>query len=541
LPVLAVVACAGLLASCGDDAAAPIPPKYTITLTVPATANEGDGTVASTVDIAPAPDTGTTVDVALSSDAPGNADVPAAVTVTDTGTAGFNITLRADDDIYQDAVDVIITATGPDCTPDLGMISLADDQAGRIIVTIPLDTAAEGDADLATCTVDVYPALTGSDTVDVTIGSDKADVVVLDTTVTVDSSGPAIFRLSFRADNATYEADALATILGYGPNHADGTDTITVTDDELGQITVTVPATATEGAGTLAAAGTVTVTPAPTSGTVTVDLGSIFPTDAVPAVASVDVGVSGTANFDIDIRTDNATYEADVDALFRAQSTGYVEGQDTITVQDDELGTITITLSDATEGDTGVLGTVTIAPPPTAGTVTVDLVSGNASAAVPATVVVDTSGTNTFAVTIRADNATYQPDVVATIDGTSTGYVAGADTITVTDDEIGVITVVIAPTGATEGDAPVTAQIMIGAPGVTDGTIVTVTLDSDSTADATVPAFVDVTITSETGNANFDITIVDDAITDGDILVTVTGSSAGYEEVTDDIRVFDDD
>jgi len=331
-PILMAVACAGLLASCGDDAAAPIPPRYTIALAIPATAAEGDGLVACVVDIAPAPDTGTTVEVTLASD-DAAAAVPTTVTVTDTGTAGFDITVRAINATYEGDIDAIVTATGPDCSPDLAMITVTDDELGVVVVTIPNGLATEGDADLTTCTVDVLPPPTGSDTVEVNIGVNSGYIIVLDPTVTVDSSGPAAFGLSFRADNDVYENDIHATVTGMSASYENGTDTITLTDDELGTVDVWVTASATEGDASVSC--TVTVTPAPDSGSVAVTLSSGSSSDAAPAVGSVDVDASGTASFDLDIRTDNATSEGDVNVTIRGQSTDYEGGEDTIWVQDD--------------------------------------------------------------------------------------------------------------------------------------------------------------------------------------------------------------
>jgi hypothetical protein len=331
------VACAGLLATCGDDEAAPIPPRYTITLAVPATAGEGDGPVACVIDIAPAPDAGTTIDIALASD-DAAAAVPNTVTVTGAGTAGFNTTVRAANATYEGDVGATITATGPDCSPDLAMIAVTDDEVGTVIVTIPSASATEGDADLTTCTVNVFPAPTGSDTVDVGIVVNSGYIVPLDATVTVGSSGPAAFGLSFRADNDVYEPDSHATVTGSSPAYESGTDTITLTDNELGAVNITVPDSATEG--DAGVQGTIDIfAPGVADGAdVSVSLNSTDTSAAdVPATVAVTI-TAGTGNgiFGITIRPENITVEPGALVTITGSSTGYEEGSEAITVYDND-------------------------------------------------------------------------------------------------------------------------------------------------------------------------------------------------------------
>ncbi len=557
MSILAVVACAGLLASCGGDSAAPPPPKYTITLTIPATTTaEGGVTVACTIDIDPAPDTGTSVDVALASDDTA-AVVPATVTVTDTGTAGFNIITRADDDLYQGSVDAIITATGPDCAPDLGMITVTDNELGMVIVSID-SYAVEGDANLTTCTVLVYPALT-SGTVDVSIGSGHGDVVVLSSPVTVDSSGPASFTLSFRADDTTFQDDVAAVITGTATGYQTGADTITLMDDKDGEITVSINGSTTvaEGSGVDADKGTVDVdAPYLADDTVvTVTLGSDAPAVALPET-SVDVtiiGGFGTADFDITFADDGVyTPAGSITATITGTNTDYesVGAPATVTVTDDEFGRVTLTIPGGpyTEGNSSVTGNVAVLDPGMAGTtVTVYLESDETSAAtVPASVGValdgSGNGSGTFSISIRGDDALYMGDVTVNISSTNTGYENDSGSVDVYDDETGLITLYNLGGPHTEGATSVTGDVDVYAPAFAS-TTVTVYLESSDTDAATVPASVSVDLDEfGDGTYTFDITIRgDDALYFGPLSTTISSTNTGYENDSDSMDVDDDE
>jgi hypothetical protein len=89
-----------------------------------------------------------------------------------------------------------------------------------------------------------------------------------------------------------------------------------------------------------------------------------------------------------------------------------------------------------------------------------------------------------------------------------------------------------------ESEAPLTGSIGFAPPIIT-GTDVTVTLVSSDTSEFTVPATV--VIPAGAGSVSFDITPVDDALSDGAIAVTLTASASGLTGDTHDIIVLDDE
>ncbi len=94
------------------------------------------------------------------------------------------------------------------------------------------------------------------------------------------------------------------------------------------------------------------------------------------------------------------------------------------------------------------------------------------------------------------------------------------------------------PLSATEGDGVLTGQGIIFLPAVL-ATNLTISLTSSDTSEATVPPTV--TVPAGQTNATFDITIVDDAILDGDQSATITAAAAGYTSGSGTIIVHDNE
>lgn len=197
-----------------------------------------------------------------------------------------------------------------------------------------------------------------------------------------------------------------------------------------------------------------------------------------------------------------------------------------------------IPASSATEGDPPVAATISIDQAPS-DDLTVSLSSSDGGqVSVPTEVVIQAGQTSeTFDVTIVND-PDVDGDVVVTITATATGRLPATDTITAIDNEIptGTFTVTISATEATEGDAPVSATLSVDNAPASD---LTVDLNSSLPGRASVPS--QVTILATQNSVDFDVTIVDDLVYEGDVTVTVTASATDYLSGSDDILVHDDE
>ncbi len=155
-------------------------------------------------------------------------------------------------------------------------------------------------------------------------------------------------------------------------------------------------------------------------------------------------------------------------------------------------------------------------------------------------------------VTIPANqtSATFDLDAVDDLfaDGTQTvtvtaaaaGFIDGADSVDVTDNEVPTLTVTVATASVSEGDgaAATTATVSRNDENLSGSLVVN--LASDDTSEASVPASV-LILAGQTTSAPFNIDAVNDALVDGTKTVTVTASAGGYVAGVDMLDVTDDD
>ena len=320
-------------------------------------------------------------------------------------------------------------------------------------------------------------------------------------------------------------------------NYGIDTDGFAFDDIELVEIvnnrlTLTIPATMNESAVLFAAGLSVVPTPA---NDLTVTLASSDPGLATPPASVVIPAGQSSVVFAVTLHDDsilNGTRRVQLSAT----APSYVGGSAALDVEDNETATLTLSIPQtATEGDTNLLGTVTLSAPAGAD-VSVALQSSNgAEVQVPSSVtVLAGQASATFPITIVDDNR---------IDGTvTTGITAhmanwtdATASIAVADNE-NTNLVVNFPATVREGDGPVAGTVRIG------GTLTTaliVTLSSSDTTELTVPATV--TIPAGQTSANFTATVVDDTEADGAQSVNIVASAAGFGDGTATTSVADND
>ena len=309
---------------------------------------------------------------------------------------------------------------------------------------------------------------------------------------------------------------------------------------------------------------TVALTSEPAAGvTVTVTSGDLSEGTVGPASLSFTSGdwstpqtvtVTGVNDFLIDgpvtynVTLDTST-SADADYSGLAQPAGTVS----VTNMDDgdtaglSLGSIS---GNTSETLTTATFTVALTSEPAAG-VTVTVTSGDLSEgtvgpaslsftsgdwSTPQTVTV--TGVNDFLIDGPVTyNVTLDTSTSADTDYSGLAQPAGTVSVTNTDNETKTLTVSV-PASASEGDGVLGSQGTVSI-FATEASDVVVTLSSDDTSELTVP--LTVTITAGSTSATFDLTVVDDAVLDGDQVVTVTASAAGYTSGSDTITVQDNE
>jgi len=325
------------------------------------------------------------------------------------------------------------------------------------------------------------------------------------------------------------------TVTAAAAAHADGTDTIDVTDDDTAALALVIDAASmSENGGT--AQGTVSRNTLTTSDLVVTLSSSDTGEATVPGSVTILAG-QASATFPI-TAVDDAIVDGTQTVTVTAAAAAHADGTDTIDVTDDDVAALTVVIDAASMSENGgaAQGTVSRNTLTTSDLVVTLSSSDTGEATVPSTVtILAGQASATFPIT-AVDDAIVDGTQTVTVTGAATAHADGTDTIDVSDDDVDTITFVIDTASMSENGGA--AQGMVSRNTLTTADLV-VTLSSSDTSEATVAGTV--TILAGQASATFPITAVDDAIVDGTQTVTVTGTATAYADGTDTIDVTDDD
>ena len=134
------------------------------------------------------------------------------------------------------------------------------------------------------------------------------------------------------------------------------------------------------------------------------------------------------------------------------------------------------------------------------------------------------------------DDAILDDTQTVTATATSSGFVDGADTLDILDDEAPTLTLSFLASSISENGGSTSVTVTRSTNPTRE---LTVNLLSDDQTEATVPATV--TILAGQASASFSLTAVDDAIIDGTQTVTVTATASGFTGDSEQLDVTDDD
>jgi hypothetical protein len=226
-----------------------------------------------------------------------------------------------------------------------------------------------------------------------------------------------------------------------------------------------------------------------------------------------------------------------------ATATGFVSGIDTLSVLDDDVPALSLSIAQTSISENGGISLASVSRNSNAGNpLTLNLLSSDTSEAiVSATVTIAAGQTNSaFLINAVNDNELDGTQTV-TITASATGFAAVDGTIAVTDDDTGGVgaiqlTLTIAPASISENGGTATATVT--RTGATVAAL-TVNLVSNDPGEATVPASVEIAAGETSATAT--VTAVDDAIADGIQTVTITASATGASDVNASVNVTDDE
>ncbi|MEZ6132320.1 MAG: choice-of-anchor Q domain-containing protein [Planctomycetaceae bacterium] len=209
----------------------------TLTLDVAqASVSENGGTSSATVT---RNSTSGALTVTLSSDDTTAATVPATVTIADGQTTSPAFTVTAVDDALVDGTQTAtITASATGHVSGTDTLNVTDDDVATLTVTILASSINESDGAAATtATVSRNTPTTAELTV--TLASNDTGEATVPATVTIAAGQTTSAPFNIDAvDDALQDGNQTVTITASATGHADGTDTLTVTDDEVHTVIV---------------------------------------------------------------------------------------------------------------------------------------------------------------------------------------------------------------------------------------------------------------------------------------------------------------
>ncbi len=357
-------------------------------------------------------------------------------------------------------------------------------------------------------------------------------------TVTIPPAGSVTLTVSTVNDDAN-EADGSVTArvaagYGYTVSATQGSATVSVSDDDNPEVSISAGNGVTEGGD---ASFTVTADPVPASSldvSVTVsqrgDYGAATGerTVTIPTAGSVTLTV-GTTNDGADEADGSVTATLNAGSGYRVSAS---QGAATVSVADDDVPEVSISAGNGvTEGGDATF-TVTANPAPAASldvSVTVSQRGDYGAATGSRTVTIPTAGSVTLTVGTTDDGADEADGSVTATVNSGSGYTVsssqGAATVSVTDDDVPEVSI-SAGNGVTEGgDATFTVTVTASpAPAANLGVSVTVSQSGDYGAatgqqTVTIPPAGSVTLTVGTSNDG-----TDEA--DGSVTATVNAGSS---------------
>ncbi len=297
-----------------------------LTLTLPATANEGADSIDATLLALPAPATDLTVTLASSDRS--EATVPETITIpAGQSTVTVPVTLL-DDALLDGTQSVTITATAPLFTGAAASFGVTDNETATITLNIPA-LATEDVSDLTGTVTFSAPA---ESNVAVTLtSSEPADLQVPAVVTVVAGQTSAIFTLT-PVDDTRIEGPITVTVTAHVANWIDGTANIEIADNELRTLAIQLPGPVNEGDGPRV--GTVQISGTMTSPLV-VNLASGDTSEiTVPATVVIPAG-QFSADFTATI-VDDADTDGAQSALLTASAPGFSDGTLLVSVADND-------------------------------------------------------------------------------------------------------------------------------------------------------------------------------------------------------------
>ncbi len=459
--------------------------------------------------------TDTTADltVQLLSVNPSRATTPSSVVIPAGQTSQTFQIVAVDDSIANGDADVAIRAKSSGFVDGLATVTVLDDETPQLTVTPSGNAVAEGQALQATVSRNT-PATSSLTVILATTDSGEATVPntvtipfgQLSTTFTIDG-----------VNDMVLDGDQAVEIRATHALHATGSANVTVTDIQVPELSLSIVNSVIRegGAATTAVVSRNTSTTDP----LVVTLSTSDDNQAtVPATVTIPAG-SEMVSFAVN-PVDDAIVDGNQTIQIIGQATGLASASIDVTVNDNDVATLTLSIADVSiSEDGGVTEATIVRNTDTTADLTVQLLSVNPSrATTPSSVVIPAGQTSQTFQIVAVDDSIANGDADVAIRAESSGFVDGLATITIADDESARLTLTLDSTAVSEGQAAtgtVTRNTATQSP-------ITVMLSVDDATEASVPSTV--TIAAGQASATFTIAALTDQIVDGAQTVAVSAA-----------------
>ena len=496
---------------------------------------ENAGTAATTATVTRNnTDNGAALTVTLASSENTAIGIPSSVTIlANQASVSFGID-AVDDDLLDGTQNSTITASAAGYVSGSDSLDVTDHET--LTVAIAVASIAEN-AGVAATTATVSRSNTDNGAaLTVALASSNAAAIGIPSSVTIPANQASVSFDIDAVDDDLLDGTQNATITASAAGYVSGNDSLEVTDHETVTVAI-VAASIAENAGTAATTATVTRSNTDNSAAVTVTLANSENTAiGVPASVTIPANLA-SVSFDIDA-VDDDLLDGTQNATITASAAGYVSGNDSLEVTDHETLTVVIAASSIAEnaGTAATTATVTRSNTDNGAAVTVTLANSNTTAVgIPASVTIPANQASVSFDINAVDDNLLDGTQNATITASAAGYVAGNDSLDVTDHETLMVAIVAASIAENAGAAATTATVTRS--NTDNGAAVTVTLANSENTAIGIPA--SVTIPANQASVSFDINAVDDDLLDGTQNATITASAAGYVSGNDSLEVTD--
>ncbi|MFN0018150.1 MAG: Ig-like domain-containing protein [Pirellulaceae bacterium] len=501
----------------------------------PTSMSESGGTLTGTV-TRTVLDNSSAVTVNLSSDDTGEATVPATVIIP-ANVNSVTFTVTAVDDALRDGTQTVnVTASAAGIASGTGPLSVTDNEVDTINLSFLASSISEN-SDTTTGTVSrVF--LNNSAALLVTLTSDVTTEASVPGTVTIPAGQNSVNFTISGVDDTLRDGTQPANITAAASGVTSVSLGLNVTDDEVDSLSVSFsPTTMGENGGSVT--GTVTRSVLSNALAVVVNLSSGDTSEAtVPANVTIPANLD-SVTFTV-TSVDDALRDGTQSATISASASGLASGNAPVSVTDDEVDTISLSILPGSISENGgtATGTVTRTFLSNAAALVVNLSSNDiGEAAVPVSVTIP-ANQNSATFTVSGVNDVLRDGTqTAVITASASGVSSTTANVSVTDDELDTLTLVLS------------ADLMSENGGLIFGTLtrvdlsnaadLVVSLSSSNTGEATVPATV--TIPANQNSATFPITAVNETVADKAKTVTITATAAAHNSPSKKVIVSDDE